>query len=143
MKMDPSTINKELVILLFVKNMYNKEIYRWVAGAKNINTLLDAFKSAQMSLLKLKKYEGFVSDDEHTVHAVDQIMSKGLDMTGAVRSLAQTDGYRQKYITSTNSYSKQFSKTYTATYNRLYTESSCMEQNCWPNEWNDEREQTY
>ena len=78
MKMDPSTINKKLVIVLFIKNMYNKEICRTVAGAKNINTLLDAFKSAQMNLLKLKKYEGLVYDNKyrHTVHTVDQIMNK-------------------------------------------------------------------
>ena len=58
MKMDPSTINNKLVIVLFVKNLYKKEIHRRVAGAKNINTLLDVFKSAQMNLIKLKKYEG-------------------------------------------------------------------------------------
>ena len=52
-----------------------------------------------------------MSDDEHghTVHAVNQITSKGLDMTDADRSLAQTDGYGQKYIPSTNRYSKQVS----------------------------------
>ena len=85
MKMDPSTINNKLVIVLFIKNMYNKEIHGRVAGAKNINTLLDAFKSAQMNLLKLKKYEGLVSDDEHghTVYAINQITSKGLGMTDA------------------------------------------------------------
>ena len=111
MKMDPSMINNKLVIVLFLKNMYNKEIHRRVAGAKNINTLLDAFKSAQMNLLKLKKYEGLVSDDEHghRVHAVNQIMSKGLDITDADKSLTQTDGYGQKYIPSTNGYSKQVS----------------------------------
>ena len=109
--MDPSIINNKLVIILFVKNMYNKEIHRSVTGAKNINTLIDAFKSAQMNLLKLKKYEGLVSDNEHrhTVHAVDQITSKDLDMTDTDRSMALTDGYRQKYIPLTNSYSKQMS----------------------------------
>ena len=40
MKMDPSTINNKLVIVLSIKNMYNKEICRRVAGAKNINTLV-------------------------------------------------------------------------------------------------------
>ena len=30
-------------------------------------------------------------------------------MTDADRSMAQTDGYRQKYVPSTNSYSKQVS----------------------------------
>ena len=111
MKMDPSTINTKLVIVLFVKNMYNKEICRRVVGAKNINTLLDAFKSAQMNLLKLKKYEGLVSGDEHghTVHTADQITSRDLDITGADRAMAQIDGYRQKYILSANSYSKQVS----------------------------------
>ena len=54
MKMDPSTINK-LLIVQVIKNMYIKEIHRRVAGAENINTLLDAFKSAQLNLLKLKK----------------------------------------------------------------------------------------
>ena len=56
MKIDQSMINHKLVIVLFVKNMYNKEILSGVPGAKSINTLLDAFKSAQMNLLKLKKY---------------------------------------------------------------------------------------
>ena len=65
MKMDPSMKSNKLVIELFVKNMfvknmYNEEIHRRVAGAKNINTLLDAFMSAQMNLLKLKKYKGLV-----------------------------------------------------------------------------------
>ena len=48
-----------------------------------------------------------MSDDEHgqSVHAVNQIMNKGLDMTDADRSLAQTDGYGQKYSPSTNGYS--------------------------------------
>ena len=49
MRMDPSATNNKLVIVLFVKNMYNKEICIRLAGAKNINTLLDAFKSAQMN----------------------------------------------------------------------------------------------
>ena len=64
-----------------------------------------------MNVLKLKKYEGLVSDDKHwhTVHAVNQIMSKGLDMTHADRSSTQTDGYGQKYIPSTKGYSKQVS----------------------------------
>ena len=60
MKMDQSVINNKLVIILFITNMYNKEIHRRLADAKNINTHLDAFKSAQMNLLKLNKYEGLV-----------------------------------------------------------------------------------
>ena len=54
MKMGSSTINNKLVIVLFVKNMYSKEICRRVAGAKNINTLLNALKSVQVNSLKLK-----------------------------------------------------------------------------------------
>ena len=44
MMIDPSTINNKHVIVLFIENMYNEEIHRRVAGAKNVNTLLDAFK---------------------------------------------------------------------------------------------------
>ena len=75
MKMDPNAINNKLVIILFVKNMHNKEICRRVAGAKNINTLLDAFKSAQMNLLKLKKYEGLVSDENMDTQCILLIKS--------------------------------------------------------------------
>ena len=108
MKMDLSMINNKLVIVLFIRNMFNKEIHRRVAGAKNINTLLDVFKSAQMNLLKLKKYEGLVSDNDHghTVNAVYQIMNKSLDTTNPDRSLTQTDIYGQKYIPSTNDHAR-------------------------------------
>ena len=62
-----------------------------------------------MNLLKLKKYKGLVSDDRHghTVYAVNEITSKGLDMTNPDKSLTQTDSYAQKYVPSTNHYSKQ------------------------------------
>ena len=52
-----------------------------------------------------------MSDDEHghTVHAVNQITNKGLDLMNQDRLLTQTDGYGQKYVPSTNSYSKQVS----------------------------------
>ena len=63
------------MIILFIKNLYNTDIRRRVAGAKNVNTLLDAFKMAQCNLLKLKKYEGLVSGDDsiHSIHTVNQI----------------------------------------------------------------------
>ena len=50
-------------------------------------------------------------DDKHghTIHAVNQITSKGLDTTNLDKSLIQTDGYGQKYISSSNNYSKQVS----------------------------------
>ena len=109
MKRDPSTINNKLVIILLVKICTTKKFLGEWQVLKNINTLLDAFKSAQMNLLKLKKYEGLVSDNErgHSVHTVNQIISKGIDMTDADRSLAQTDDYGPKYIPLTNNYSKR------------------------------------
>ena len=78
-----------------------------MTGAKNVNTLLNAFKSTQMNLLGLKKYEGLVSDDDHghTVHAVNQI--KGLNKTNPDRSLMQTESYEERYAPSTNNHSRQ------------------------------------
>ena len=58
-------IDNKLVIVLFIKNLYNKDIRHRVAGVKNVNPLLDAFKMAQWNLLKLKKYKGLVSEDNN------------------------------------------------------------------------------
>ena len=55
MKHDPTNIDNKPVIVLFIKNLYNKDIKHRVAGVKNVNTLLDAFKRAQWNLLKLKE----------------------------------------------------------------------------------------
>ena len=54
------------IITFFIKNLFNRDIRRRVAGVKNIRTLADAFKSAQHNLLKLKRYEGlnYDSNDE-------------------------------------------------------------------------------
>ena len=54
------------IIMFFIKNLFNRDIRRRVAGAKNIRTLANAFKSAQHNLLKLKRYEGlnYNSNDE-------------------------------------------------------------------------------
>ena len=46
MKHDPTTIDNKLVMLLFIKILYNKHIRQRVAGAKNVNTVLDMFKTA-------------------------------------------------------------------------------------------------
>ena len=123
MKMDPSIMNNKLVIVLYVKNVYNKGIHRKVAGAKNINTLLDAFKSAQVSLLKLKKYEGLVSDENnrHKVHTISQIANKGIDATNPDRASMQTDIWT-KVIPSTNNHSRQFPSQHQQTqmYRNLY-----------------------
>ena len=57
MKYNSTTIDNKFVIMLFIKNLYNKDIRQRVTSVKNINTLLDAFKISQWNLLKLKKYE--------------------------------------------------------------------------------------
>ena len=44
MKHDAANIDNKLVIVLFLKNLYNQDIRHRVAGAKNVNTLLDDFK---------------------------------------------------------------------------------------------------
>ena len=43
MRCDPITIDNKLIIILFIKNLYNKDIRQRVGDAKNVNTLLDAF----------------------------------------------------------------------------------------------------
>ena len=45
-----------------------------------------------------------MADDHsrHTVHAVSQIMNKGLDPTHSDRSSKQMDGHGQKYVESVN-----------------------------------------
>ena len=75
MKHDPSNIDNKCVTFLLIKNLYNKDISCIVAGAKNFNTLLDAFKTAPWNLLKLKKYEGLVSEENslNSIHIVNQI----------------------------------------------------------------------
>ena len=75
MNHNPTTTDNKLMIILFIKNLYNKDIRQRVAGVKNFNTLLDAFKTAQWNLLKLKKYEGLVSEDDsiHSIHTANQI----------------------------------------------------------------------
>ena len=75
MKHDPMNIDNKLVIVLFIKNLYNKDIRCRVADAKNVNTLLDVFKMAQWNLLNLEKYKGLVSEDDstHSIHNVNQI----------------------------------------------------------------------
>ena len=57
---DPANITNRVIISLFIKNIYNKDIRRRVARAKAIITLTDAFRLAHHNLLKLKKYEGLV-----------------------------------------------------------------------------------
>ena len=58
----PSHYYETVIIFLFIKNLYNKEIRR-VANAKVIDTLTDIFKLAHYGLLKLKKYESLVYNE--------------------------------------------------------------------------------
>ena len=57
------------IMTFFIENLFNRDIRRRVARAKNIRTLVDAFKSAQHDLLKLKRYEGlnYDSNDEDDI----------------------------------------------------------------------------
>ena len=72
MAIDPCNITNHVIIFLFIKNLYNKDIRLWVAGAKTISTLADAYKLADHSL-KLKKYDGLVFNDEHIIAEINQI----------------------------------------------------------------------
>ena len=44
-----------------------------MAGAKTISTLEDAFILTHHKLLKLKKYEGLVYNDEHAIAEINKI----------------------------------------------------------------------
>ena len=41
---DPANITNRVTMLLFIKNLYNKDIRKRLAGVKTINTLANAFK---------------------------------------------------------------------------------------------------
>ena len=64
MGVDTGNITNEMMIFLFIKNLYNKDIRRLVAGAEVINIIADTFKLAHSSLLKLQKYECLVFNEE-------------------------------------------------------------------------------
>ena len=66
----------KMIITFFIKNLFNRDIRRRVARAKNIRTLDDAFKSAQHNLLKLKWYEGLnydSNDEDDMVEGVETV----------------------------------------------------------------------
>ena len=66
---DAAEEQNKVIITFFIKNLFNENIRRRIAGAKNIRTLADAFKSVQHNLLKLKGYEGlnYKSNDEEAL----------------------------------------------------------------------------
>ena len=74
--MDAVEEENKAIITFFIKNLFNRDIRRRVAGAKNIRTLADAFKSAQHNLLKLKQYEGInydSNDEDDMVEGVETV----------------------------------------------------------------------
>ena len=88
MGINPANIKNRAIIFLFIKNLYNKDIRRRVAGAKVINTLADAFRLAHHSLLRLKKYEGLVFNEEQEIGEINQIvdLSNGIGQTGNIKN---------------------------------------------------------
>ena len=68
----PHNITNRVIIFLFIKNLYNCDIQKCIAGPKTINTLADAFKLADQSLLKLKKYEGLLHNEEYEVSEIQK-----------------------------------------------------------------------
>ena len=69
---DPANIMNRVIIFLFIKNLYNCDTQKYIAGAKTVHTLADTFKLAHQSLLKLKKYEGLLYNEEHEVSQIQQ-----------------------------------------------------------------------
>ena len=74
------------IIMFFIKNLFNRDIRRRVAGAKNIRTLADAFKSAQHNLLKLKRYEGLNYDSNN-----EDDMVEGVETVNVVQNRVPKD----------------------------------------------------
>ena len=77
---DPANTTNRVIIFLFIKNLYKKDIRRQVAGAKTINTLADAFRLAYHNLLKLKKYERLVYNEEQTIAEINKITDSTWNM---------------------------------------------------------------
>ena len=80
MGIDSTNITYREIIFLFIKHLYNKDIRRWVAGTKTINTLADAFRLAHHSLLKLKKYEGLVYSEDQPIAEFNEITDSASNM---------------------------------------------------------------
>ena len=79
---DPANITNRVIIFLFIKNLYNKDIRRRVAGANIINTLADTFKLSHHSLIKQKKYEGLVYNEEQEIGDISQIVGISKNIGG-------------------------------------------------------------
>ena len=72
---DAAEEENKAIITFFIKNLFYRDIRRKIAGAKNIRTLADAFKSTQHNLLKLKRYEGlnYDSNEENPEEGTEEI----------------------------------------------------------------------
>ena len=65
---DPTSVTWQVVIILFIRHLFNKEIKKQVVGTKNIQTLRHAMTLAQEAEIKLKKYKGSNDDDPSVMH---------------------------------------------------------------------------
>ena len=85
MGLDLANITNSMIIFLFIKNLYNQNIRRRVAGMKVVNTL-DSFKLAHHNLLELKKYGGLVYNEEQVIGKISQFvhLSKGVSGAGKI-----------------------------------------------------------
>ena len=78
---DAAEEENKAIITFFIKNLLNKDIRRRLAGAKNIRTLADAFKSVQHNLLKLKRYESLNYDSNE-----EEALEEGNEEINVIRS---------------------------------------------------------
>ena len=90
---DPANIMNRMIILLFKKNLDNKDRRRRVASVKVINTLADTFKLAYYNLLKLKKYEGLIYSKEQEIAEINQTvdLTKGIGGTGDIKQSCKSE----------------------------------------------------
>ena len=77
-----------VIIFLFLKKLYNHNIHKWIAGAKTVNTLADASKLANKSLLKLNNFEELLYNEEHEVSGIQQFTNthKNIDESNKSKS---------------------------------------------------------
>ena len=85
MEVDLASITNRVNIFLFSKNLCTNNIRR-VTRANAINTLADAFTLAHHNLLKVKKYEELLYNEEHEPGKINHIVasSKGASGNGEV-----------------------------------------------------------
>ena len=55
MKTDSANITNREIIFLFIKNLYNRDIRRWVAGTKTTNMLADTLRVSTSQPIKIEK----------------------------------------------------------------------------------------